>query len=314
MTELRRRMLEELRLRNYAPNTIKVYLHCVANFAQYFRISPDRLGPEHIRQYQLLLVQRKKVSWALFNQTVCALRFFYHHVLHRDWMIEHIPYPRHEEKLPAVLSPAEVAAVFEATRNLKHRTILMTIYAAGLRVSEVTHLRVADIDSQRQVICVRQGKGRKDRQVMLSPKLLELLRIYWKRYRPTVWLFPGNTLEHPIARGTVFTICRQAGEAVTCRSAYHPILCGIASQPICWKRRLICAASRFCSDIVTTRPPPSICTFPTWLCALPSARWIDCPMRLAPLRFDESVGVGAGRHFPPPRPSLPHDVWRFPLS
>ena len=213
MTELRRRMLEELRLRNYSPKTVEVYIRGVANFAQYFKLPPDRLRPEHIRHYQLLLVQRNKVAWAVFNQTVCALRFFYHHVLHRDWMIEHIPYPRHEEKLAVVLSTTEVAAVFEATRNLKHRTILMTIYAAGLRVSEVTHLRVADIDSQRQVICVRQGKGRKDRQVMLSPKLLELLRIYWKRYRPTVWLFPGTTLEHPITRGTVFAICQQAGAA-----------------------------------------------------------------------------------------------------
>jgi integrase/recombinase XerD len=213
MTELRRRMLEDLRLRNYSPNTIKVYIRCVANFAQHFRVAPDQLGPEHIRQYQLFLVERQKVAWAVFNQTVCALRFFYHHVLHRDWMIEHIPYPRHEEKLPVVLSPAEVAAVFDATRNLKHRTILMTIYAAGLRVSELTHLRVTDIDSQRQVICVRQGKGRKDRQVMLSPKLLELLRIYWKSYRPTLWLFPGKLPERPITRETVFTICQQAGEA-----------------------------------------------------------------------------------------------------
>jgi integrase/recombinase XerD len=213
MTELRRSMLEELQLRNYSPRTVEVYIRCVANFAQYFKLSPDRLGPEHIRQYQLFLVQRKQVAWAVFNQTVCALRFFYHHVLHRDWMIEHIPYPRHEEKLPVVLSPTEVAAVFQATRNLKHRTILMTIYAAGLRVSEVIHLRVADIDSQRQVICVRQGKGRKDRQVMLSPKLLELLRLYWKSYRPTVWLFPGKPPERPITRETVFTICRQAGEA-----------------------------------------------------------------------------------------------------
>jgi len=180
MTELRQRMIEELRLRNYSPNTIDTYIRCVAKFAQHFGLSPDRLGPEHVRQYQLFLVQRKKVAWAVFNQTVCALRFFYHHILHRDWMIEHIPYPRHEQKLPVVLSPAEVAAVFEATRNLKHRTILMTIYAAGLRVSELTHLKVTDIDSQRQVICVRQGKGRKDRQVMLSSKLLEVLRIYWK--------------------------------------------------------------------------------------------------------------------------------------
>src|SRR5262252_8943586 len=213
MTELRRRMIEELQLRNYAPNTITVYIRCVAQFAQHFRLSPHRLGLEHIRQYQLFLVRQKKVSWPLFNQTVCALRFFYHRVLHRDWMIEHIPYPRHEEKLPVVLSPAEVAAVFEATRNLKHRTILMTIYAAGLRVSELTHLRVADIDSQRQVICVRQGKGRKDRQVMLSPKLLEVLRIYWKSYRPTVWLFPGESAEHPVSSETVRRICQQAGAA-----------------------------------------------------------------------------------------------------
>ena len=213
MTELRRRMLEELRLRNYASNTIAVYIRCVANFAQYFRASPDRLGPEHIRQYQLLLVQRKKISWALFNQTVCALRFLYRHILHRDWMIEYIPYPRREDKLPVVLSPAEVAAVFEATHNLKHRTILMTIYAAGLRVSEVTHLRLSDIDSQRQLIRIRQGKGHKDRQVMLSPKLLEALRIYWKSYRPKVWLFPGESPERPLSSETVWRVCHQAGEA-----------------------------------------------------------------------------------------------------
>jgi len=213
MTELRRRMLEELRLRNYSPKTVEVYICGVANFAQHFKLSPDRLRPEHIRQYQLFLVQRKKVAWAVFNQTVCALRFFYRHVLHRDWMIEHIPYPRYEEKLPVVLSPAEVAAVFAATGNLKHRTILMTIYATGLRVSELTHLRGSDIDSQRQVICVRQGKGRKDRQVMLSPKLLELLRIYWKSYRPTLWLFPGKPAQRPITREAVFLICRQAGKA-----------------------------------------------------------------------------------------------------
>lgn len=213
MTELRQRMIEELRLRNYSPNTITVYIRCVAQFAQHFRLSPEQLGPEHIRQYQLFLVQQRKVSWALFNQTVCALRFFYHHILHRDWVIDYIPYPRREDKLPVVLSPAEVAAVFEATRNLKHRTILMTIYAGGLRVSEVRHLRVSDIDSQRQVICVRQGKGRKDRQVMLSPKLLEALRIYWKSYRPRVWLFPGESPDRPVSSETVWRVCHQAGEA-----------------------------------------------------------------------------------------------------
>ncbi len=242
MTKLRRRMLEELRLRNYSPNTIEVYLRCVANFARHFHVSPDRLGPEHIRQYQLFLVERKKVSWAVFNQTVCALRFFYHHTLHRDWMIEHIPYPRHEQKLPVVLSPAEVAAVFQATRNLKHRAILMTIYAAGLRVSELTNLQVTDIDSQRQVIGVRQGKGRKDRQVMLSPKLLELLG-------KTTDLCSGSSQARSrSARSPARRSSPSAGKQAkprSLRNPYHPIPCGIASPLICWKRRPISAASRF---------------------------------------------------------------------
>jgi integrase len=182
----------------------------------------------------------------MFNQTVCALRFFYHHVLHRDWMIEHIPYPRHEEKLPVVLSPAEVAAVFEATRNLKRRTILMTIYAAGLRVSELTHLRVSHIDSERQVICVRQGKGRKDRQVMRSPKLLEVLRLTGR----ATDLRSGSSLAtHQTARSHERQFSPFAGRPVkplACPSAYHPILCGTASPPICWKTRSTCAASRCC--------------------------------------------------------------------
>src|SRR5579875_719172 len=213
MTELRRRMLEELQLRNYSPSTIRAYLRCVADFARHFRASPDQLGPEHIREYQLLLVHRKRVAWATVNQTVCALRFLYHTTLHRDWMIQHIPYPRHEQKLPVVLSPTEVAALFEATENLKHRAILMTIYAAGLRVSEVVNLQIGDIDSQRQVISIRQGKGRRDRQVMLSPKLLETLRTYWKSYRPSHWLFPGGKPDHPITQTSVYRICEGAGEA-----------------------------------------------------------------------------------------------------
>ena len=213
MTELRWKMLEELRLRNYSPHTQRAYIHCVAEFAKHFNTAPDKLGPEHVRKYQLFLVQRKQLSWSLFNQAVCALRFFYHHVLHRNWMLEAIPYPRHEQKLPVVLSPAEIAALFHSIPNLKHRTILMTIYAAGLRVSELINLRVTDIDSQRELICVRQGKGHKDRQVMLSPKLLEALRTYWKRYRPRTWLFPGRNPERPITQVTVWRICDQARAA-----------------------------------------------------------------------------------------------------
>ena len=112
MTELRRKMLEELQLRNYSPHTQRAYIRCVAEFATHFNTSPDQLGAEHIHEYQLFLVQRKKLSWSQFNQAVCALRFFYHHVLHRNWMIEYIPYPRHEQKLPVVLSPAEVTGTF----------------------------------------------------------------------------------------------------------------------------------------------------------------------------------------------------------
>jgi site-specific recombinase XerD len=213
-------MLEELRLRNYSPNTITSAVWRISlTTSAFLRIGWDRNTSGNTSCSWLNV---KKVSWAVFNQTVCALRFFYHHSLHRDWMIEHIPYPRHEQKLPVVLSPTEVAAVFDATRNLKHRAMLMTIYAAGLRVSELTNLQVTDIDSPRQVICVRQGKGRKDRQVMLSPKLLELLRVYWKRHRPTSWLFPGKIPERPITRETVFTICRQAGEAAQLAKPISP--------------------------------------------------------------------------------------------
>ncbi len=223
MTELRRRMLEELRLRNYSPHTQRAYIRCLANFAKHFGTAPDRLGPEHIRDYQLFLVQRKKLSWSPFNQTVCALRFFYHDVLHRNWMIEHIPYPRHEQKLLVVLSPTEVAALFQNTPNLKHRAILMTIYAAGLRVSELISLPVTDIDRQRQLICVHQGKGHKDRQVMLSPKLLELLQIYRERYRPMTWLFPGQHPERPLTQTTVWRICQQARAAAKLTKPVSPL-------------------------------------------------------------------------------------------
>jgi integrase/recombinase XerD len=222
MTELRRRMLEELRLRNYSPHTQRAYIRCLANFAKHFGTAPDRLGPNHIRQYQLFLVEQKTTSWASFNQTVCALRFFYHDTLHRHWMIEHIPYPRHEQRLPTVLSPSEVGALFKVTQNLKHRAILTTIYAAGLRVSELTNLRVTDIDSQRQLICIRQGKGRKDRQVMLSPRLLALLRTYWKSYRPSDWLFPGERPHSPITQVTVWRICKQASIAAHLSKSISP--------------------------------------------------------------------------------------------
>jgi integrase/recombinase XerD len=179
LTPLRQRMLEDMQIRNYSPHTIDGYLRYVAQFATHFHTSPDYLGPEHIRTYQLHLLQ-KQVSKSLFIQTVCALRFFYETTLGRPWMVEYIPYPQKPKILPVILSHAEVQALIRAPRHLKHRAILATLSTTGGRVSELCQLQGTDIDSQRMVIRVRQGKGQRDRQVGLSPALLPLLRCYWK--------------------------------------------------------------------------------------------------------------------------------------
>jgi integrase/recombinase XerD len=185
MTPLRQRYLQDLQLRNYSPKTQEVYVECVSLFARYFGKSPDLLGPEDIRAYQLYLAHEKKASWSRFNQTVCALRFLYRHTLHKDWIVQHIPFPRKESRLPEVLSPEEVSRLLAAIPELKYRVLLTTIYATGLRASEALHLQLSDIDCRRQTIRVRQGKGHKDRYIMLSPKLLLLLRRYWKVVPPT---------------------------------------------------------------------------------------------------------------------------------
>lgn len=212
MTTLRQRMTDDLRLRNRSLRTIDTYLACVAHFARHFGKSPALLGPEEIRQFQVYLVEQRRVSWSYFNQVVCALRFLYRHTLGRDWVVAHIPFPRQPKKLPVILSQAEVIRFLDAIKKLKFRAILMTAYAAGLRLSEVTHLRVSDIDSQRMVIRVRQGKGQKDRYVMLSPTLLEVLRLYWRAARPSTWLFPSHKdQQRPISNDVVQRACRQAG-------------------------------------------------------------------------------------------------------
>ena len=222
MTALRQKMLDDLQLRNYSDRTIKAYLRCVSQFAQHFGKSPDQLGPPHIREYQLYLIKQKQCSWAVFNQTVCALRFFYSTTLGCKEMIEEIPYPRFEKRLPVVLSQTEVAALLQAVNNVKHRALLTTLYATGLRVSEVTNLVVTDIDSNRMVVQVRQGKGRKDRFVMLSPNLLTLLRQYWKVYQPRHWLFPGRNPDRPINDATAYRICQQAARAAKLSKSVSP--------------------------------------------------------------------------------------------
>lgn len=210
MTQLRQRMLEELQRRNYSAQTIRLYLQHVAKFAQHFHRSPDQLGAEDIRQYQLFLIQEKKLAWSSYNQIVCALRFFYAKVLKRAFLLQDIPFPRTVQKLPLILSQEEVARILTAPAHLKSRALLMTIYAAGLRRSEVASLRVRDIDSARMTITVHQGKGQKDRVVMLSPVLLEILRRYWRQHKPKEWLFPGENPDQPISGNDVFAVFHNA--------------------------------------------------------------------------------------------------------
>jgi site-specific recombinase XerD len=207
---LRQRMIDDMILRNLSPQTRENYIFHVARFSKYFSRSPEELGSEEIRTYQLFLIHERHVSWAYFNQTVCALRFLYRNTLKREWTVEHLPFPKKPKKLPVVLSVDEITQFFRAVTNIKHRAILMTAYAGGLRTSEVTHLRVKDIDSKRMLIHVQQGKGRKDRYVMLSPTLLELLRAYWKAQRPNDWLFPGQDPTQPITVSAVQLACKRA--------------------------------------------------------------------------------------------------------
>jgi len=224
VTLLRKRMLEDLQIRNYSPTTTRIYLHVIAEFARHFGKPPDRLGSEHIRRYQLFLIKEKQVSLSTYIQTVCALRFFYTHTLNRKIAIERIPFPRRERKLPVILSRTEVKALLEASGSLLHRTLLAVLYGSGLRVSEVTQLKASDVDSARHVLWVRHGKGRKDRQTLLPAKLLELLRCYWRTKRPTGWLFPGKDSTRPISVKAIFLACRKAAQKAGISKPVHPHL------------------------------------------------------------------------------------------
>lgn len=212
MTPLRQRFTEDLRIRNYSPRTIENYVSAVARFARYFGRSPEELGAEEVRSYQLYLIDRK-LSWSTFNKDVCALRFLYSVTLQRDWSIERIPYGKRPKRLPMVLSQEEVLQLLGAVARLKHRMALTTQYAAGLRVSEVIRLRAEDIDSPRMLIHVVQGKGNKERVVPLSKILLHQLRAYWRQERPKQWLFPGRFPDSPVSPSTIGQACIRAREA-----------------------------------------------------------------------------------------------------
>jgi site-specific recombinase XerD len=215
-------MLEDLQIRNYAPTTVDCYVRSVAEFAKHFNRSPDQLGPEEVRSWQLFLIREKKVKISSYIQAVCGLRFFYSNTLNRKIEIERIPLPRYEKKLPVILSKEEVKAMLEAPKNLGHRAILATLYGGGLRVSEVTNLKVNDLDGSRKVISIRGGKGHKDRQVMLAAPLREVLAAYYRWKHPTDWLFPGKKLDCPITCVTVFRTCRKAARLAGITKSVHP--------------------------------------------------------------------------------------------
>jgi integrase/recombinase XerD len=222
ITKLRQRMIEDLQLRNYSLLTIRSYIASVADFARFFNKSPEHLGPEDIRKYQLHLVHEKKVAWSTLQVRIAALKFLYTQTLKREWFVQEVVKPKVRRKLPTVLSREEVTALVDATPNLKHRALLATLYATGLRCAEVLQLKITDIDSQRMVIRVREGKGQRPRQVMLSPKLLTLLRAYWRWRKPPDWLFPGEKPGTPMTPSGVRQICQQLAKKAGIKKQASP--------------------------------------------------------------------------------------------
>lgn len=210
MTSLRLRMTEDMQVRNLSPHTQTSYVQQVSLFARHFSKSPELLGPEEIRAYQVYLTNEKKLAASSILTAVAALRFLYRVTLHKAWTFEDIiPAPKKPQKLPIVLSPEEVFQFLGCVPSVKHRAILITCYAAGLRISEAVRLKIADIDSQRMVLRVEQGKGQKDRYVMLSPKLLEILRDWWRVEKPKHWLFPGDLPGKHISKHAVQQACQK---------------------------------------------------------------------------------------------------------
>ena len=210
MTVLRQRMTEDMLLRNLSPETQRAYIGQISLLARHFRKSPDLLSPDEIRAYQLYLVQEKHLSASSILVAIAAIRFLYKVTLKRDWIVEEVvPTCRKPQKLPIILSQEEVSRFLGAIENLKYRVVLTICYAAGLRISEAVRLTPRAIDSQRMVIRVEAGKGRKDRYVMLSPRLLDILRDYWHQVRPKGWMFPGDLPGQPITAGAVEDVCRK---------------------------------------------------------------------------------------------------------
>jgi len=251
VTQLKKRMLEEFQSRNYAQSTVRSYIYSIEDFARYFGKSPDQLGPEQIRAYQVHLFRDRKLSAGTVEGRGAALRFLYVKTLRRPYLKEDIPFPKRSRRLPLVLSAEEVALLIDSAENLMHRATMMTLYATGIRRAELCRLQVADIDSARMVIHIRHGKNDRDRDVPLTPKLVETLGEYWRWMKPKTWLFPGmvngwqQTCRLQIRwRGLRF-IRRRSVQAS--KNALARTLCATASSRTCWTPARISEPFRFCS-------------------------------------------------------------------
>jgi len=212
MTPLRQKMIRELELHRKSPHTIEAYVTAVAQLARHYGRSPEMISVEEIRDFLHHLITVRKVAFSTCNTRLAGIQFFYHHVLGQEEFSLRVPAKR-SGRLPEPLSRNEIARLFEVTSNLKHRALLMTVYGGGLRVSEVVHLRPRDIHSDRMLIRVNQGKGHKDRYTLLSARLLEELRVYWREYRPGhQWLFPGGYGDKPLSAGAAQRVFYAAKE------------------------------------------------------------------------------------------------------
>jgi len=210
MKPLRQRMIDDMQVRNLAPATQRNYIHYIRELAKFFHLSPDLLHPDQIKEFQLHLLHNRQLSANSLNQSMSAIKFLYRTTLEKDWADQKFPRVRVPNRLPVVLSGEEVILLLAHVPSVKYRAALMTCYGAGLRVSEAARLKVTDIDSQRMLIRVEQGKGNKDRYAMLSPRLLKVLRTWWKLAQPEEWLFPSWRAGRHISIGSLQTACREA--------------------------------------------------------------------------------------------------------
>jgi len=228
VTQLRKMMLEELQRRNYSQTTVNTYLKVVEDFACYFHRPPDELGKEQIRTYQVHLFQERELGVRTVGLHTAALRFFFCKTLKRMYPVEEVPYPRAPRRLPIILTQEEAIRLIDSASNLFHRAMLITMYSTGMRRAELCRLKVEDIDSTRMLIHIRQGKGGKDRDVPLSPKVLETLREYWRWMKPKTYMFPGtingSRADKPITPKVLWEACREAAQRAGITKAVRPHL------------------------------------------------------------------------------------------